>query len=57
MGSHYQDSYKGILYNITRNGREYYGYLLDSEYSFTSTGDDKYEVEANIRSYIDGIAN
>lgn len=56
MGKHHlQDTYKGIMYCITRNGSEYYGYLNDTEYSYTTSSDNQYEVIASIKSFIDDI--
>lgn len=55
MATHYDGSYKGITYIILRNGREYYGYINDPEYSFTATDDDRYEVERRIINFIDQI--
>lgn len=56
MGKHhYQDSYKGILYSVTKVDNEYQGYLIDIEYTFGTFGESQEEVLTHIKSFIDSL--
>ena len=52
---HYQDSYKGILFNVIRRGGEYYVYTQDIKYNLNASGSSLEEAISEIKESIDNV--